>query len=149
LGGYGVEGDAVVLFAGLLFGLLLGFDAGFAEGEVGFDVFVGEGRVEWGGDLICEGGVLVDEVEAGEFALLLVGVVAARLGDRRFGGWVGLGRSEMRGFFPFGRLRVRMTILGGRAVRGGRAVLSGRAILGGRAILSGRAVLGGYSQGRQ
>ena len=106
------------MVAGFLFGSLIGFDAGFAEGEVGFDVFVGEGRMERDGDFIREGGVLVDEVEAGEFALLVVGVLAGGLGNRRFGGRVGLGGSEMRGFFPFGRLRVRMTILGGRAVLG-------------------------------
>ena len=119
------------MVAGFLFGSLIGFDAGFAEGEVGFDVFVGQGRMERDGDFIREGGVPVDEVEAGEFALLLVGVLAGWLGDRRFGGCVGLGWSEMRGFFPFGRLRVRMTILGKREV------------------LSGRAVLGGYSQDRR
>ena len=98
------------MVAGFLFGSLIGFAAGFAEGEVGFDVFVGEGRVEWAGDFIRECGVLVDEVEAGEFALLLVGVLAGWLGDRRFGGCVGLGWSEMRGFFPCAALRLRMTI---------------------------------------
>jgi hypothetical protein len=79
LGGGGVEGDGFVLFESL------GIAAGLAIGEVGFDVRGGEGRGKWGADFIGESGVLVDEVEAGEFALLLVGVLAGWSGDG-FGG---------------------------------------------------------------
>jgi hypothetical protein len=40
LGGYGVEGDALLWFAFLFLGSFLGFDAGFAKDEV-FGFFFG------------------------------------------------------------------------------------------------------------
>ena len=117
--GYGVDGDALLSFAGLFLGSFLGCDTGFAKDEV-FGFFVGgEGL---GTDEGC--GRLAFEAADGQVIALLVGVVAGWLREGRFGVWLGLGRGEVRGFFlpqlAHGRLwENRLSRDGARMLLGG------------------------------